>query len=195
MANDWFMAWSLRHMERFGMSERADEKLVATFAASFESEHITESEADEASRWCAASGTVRYKSQHLASLLQRIKLQRSQRRTETQGVSEGCRQCDYCGFVLVPHPSDWTDGSWNGRYTAFVACDCGLGHAKGQTQIPNERGARQPVMTLRRYVGVHPDWDAELQRVREAKSEYARLRRPRPQTWANIEVQTEEDAA
>lgn len=171
MISEWFQSWSKRHMRRFSFGEH-DGETVAEWKQEFERLNVSETEAEEASRFLMANGPPSFKSKHLSALLAQVKAARQKFGGPVQTYRDRFGDCSLCsgtGMVIVPwliHPRH----GWNGRYTNSVYCTCGLGH---WYHMEHSRRLKKVPMMLSDYEQQVPEW----KRMMEERKEKSRILR------------------
>jgi hypothetical protein len=159
--------WALYHAQLFGLDSPAEASMLRAWVELFAAERIAPEELTEASKWLAVNDPPRFRSDHLAKLMERVKgLRRAAAAAPApSGPDLGtCTLCAGSGFVIVPLVQGVTtfgghtaEGDHDER-TCTVLCRCFLGKWKAHRLGETPEGKRRAMMTLDCYEGGLPKW-------------------------------------
>lgn len=145
--------WAEHHAVLFGLRSDDDTAMLVEWSNLFRVAGWLPEQAWSATDWLALNNPPRYRSDHLALLVQRMKQQRQQHSAAPPDEDERfghCMECRGCGRVSVPNPKAVAQGGWS---TMAVACSCALGR-----WYQDSSG----IMGLTAYQFAYPNWRQQL---------------------------------
>lgn len=183
-----YAEWTALHLTLFCLDAEAHGPLFREwFVAGLR--HCSLADLSEASRWLCASGEGRFRQDHLAKLLARVKIGQDAQRKKRQAEEDEnaarmtCGVCAGIGAVCVPAPACLRDGEWVYPFSSVaVSCRCPRGLRRQDKLNEFRDEAQKPRFTsLADYELRYPDWaqvmlDRENRRKDEAEAE-ARAKR------------------
>lgn len=186
MPEQWFDAWVGHHSTVFGMDREQDLATFLSWRELFVAAGYTAAELTEATDWVAVNVPLKYRSEHLAALQERIRTRRAEalakdRRAEISWPD--CHLCGGCAFVSVPVLSQVADGRWHGYATCAVFCACPRGQRERERFEGRCQGKRKIPLALAEYEPRNPAWREQLD-ARKA-FEGARLRAENSSRYAD----------
>src|SRR5262245_15512746 len=129
-----YLEWAKRHAATFGLTRPQDEDLVLGWAAAFARSGWSVEELQDATAFLATRAPPRFREDHLAALVARLRWARQRLDANGQRVEESrcpdCRRCGGSGRCSVPSRPQMRRGPWRGG-TEAVYCVCAAGdHAR-----------------------------------------------------------------
>lgn len=172
MTDQEFSRWAKHHMTLFGLSDRRDLDMLASWRRQLERLGFSEAELAEASERVALDPPG-WKGGMLAALRRAVESMRhvarmraaAQRKAESEIVGQVCEHCGGVGQVIVPHRLDVSHGVWVAPYRTFaVRCDCSpYLPTESDSGASGERERHPPQLTLSKYVEwVMHDWKQQM---------------------------------